>query len=292
MGIGDIFGYTFYIVKNNPRVILPYLICTILVGSIVLYLVLGGLETIYGPSLFSMPQMQAPFSGAQAMQFYEGVLPVLILILLIPLFIASLLVGIYVSVADQGYRKKGISLSAAFQVAKSNYVNLLFTSLLVVIIWIIVISIMAAIFLLPIIVIGAGLGTVLWLALGALVFLAVVILLSILLYEAFTVVILENLGAISAVKRSIEIGKRNMSTIFFVFVIGAVITIGYAIVIGLLAVGIEGAFALAHQLIFGIVISQAINFILASGMSAWLAMIPVGFYRTYVQKASKAKAKK
>ncbi len=293
MGVSDIFGYAFDTIKNNPKIILPYLLLIIFAGGIVLYSVLGGLENIYGPSLFTTPAgPQAPFGMAQLTQFFVGVLPVLSLVFLIAIFITPLIFGIYLSLADQSYRKKSINLGAAFHSAVRRYVDLLATYVLIAIIWIIAILIIAAIFLLPLVSFGAGFGTLLWLLLGMLVLLATVILLSILFYQAYTVVILENLGAVAAVRRSVAIGKQNISAIFSIFALSALIVIGYIIVIGILAVAIEGSFALSHHLLYGITISQAINFILDSAMASWFALIPVGFYMTYVKKAGNAKAKR
>ncbi|MDE1762527.1 MAG: hypothetical protein KGH59_04740 [Candidatus Micrarchaeota archaeon] len=293
MGILGIFGKTFDILKSNPRAILPYLIVTAFFGGIVLYTVFSGLSTAYGINVFGPATATHGLTNASSLvPFYMGLVPVVAALLLVSLFINPLLLGMYLSMADQGYNKKKVSLGGALEVAKRNYAKLFAVGVAIAAIWLAAIGALAAIFLLPLVMGGFGAAAVLWLLLGALVFLVVAVVLGILLYEAFAIVVLEHTGAIAAIKRSIEIGRKNMRNIFAVFIVLGVIVVAYSIALALFQIAMEFAFSGFSVPLVGALVAQAVNFLLGSVMGAWFALLPAGVYFEFAKKVRSSKRRK
>ncbi|MDE1850792.1 MAG: hypothetical protein KGH54_03300 [Candidatus Micrarchaeota archaeon] len=292
MGTIGIFGKTLDILKSNPIGILPYLIVTAFFGGIVLYTVFSGLSAVYGINVFG-PSAPHNLAGVSSLvPFYMSLVPVIAALLLVSLFINPLLLGIYLSMADQGYNKKRVSLGGAFDVAKRNYSKLFAVGVAIAAIWLAVIGVLAAIFLLPLVMGGFGAGAVLWLLLGAIVFIVVAVVLSILLYEAFAIVVLERTGPIAAIRRSIEIGRKNMRGVFAVFIVLGAIVIAYSIALTVFQIALEYAFSATSSPLAGALVAQAVNFLLGSAMGAWFAMLPAGVYFEFAKKASGAKRRK
>ena len=68
-----------------------------------------------------------------------------------------------------------------------------------------------------------------------------------------------------------------------VFLVTAAILIGYITILGLLQTTLEFLASTYGVLSIGIIIAQTINFILGSGLNSWFLMVPVGFYKGYVE---------
>ncbi|MFI5412756.1 MAG: hypothetical protein ACHQX1_02600 [Candidatus Micrarchaeales archaeon] len=291
MGITEIFGKTFDIVKNNPKIILPYLVFTMIIGVFVIYSVFSSIGTIYSSPMIPGGAHTTP-SLNSIIQVYETLVPVLVLIIGLSVFIAPLLLGAYIDIADQGYNRTKVSMSRAFDVAKKNYVHMFLTGLLLFIIWTVFGATFIVAFVLPIVISHVHLLTVLWLLLGCILFFILGIILCLLLYEAYAVVILEKLGAVEAVKRSIDIGKKNLGAIFAVIVVTVLISLGYSLVIGIAVSVIQIPLELSGNIFLGVGIGQFINFVFSSVLSSWIALIPVGFYKEYVASKSKKRIRK
>ncbi|MFI5412954.1 MAG: hypothetical protein ACHQX1_03610, partial [Candidatus Micrarchaeales archaeon] len=107
------------------------------------------------------------------------------------------------------------------------------------------------------------------------------------IYPLNAVLILENNSIINSIKRSIDIGRKNIISIlallFFGFIIALILAIGEGIV-GLIIGFIP---------IIGTGLSQALSQLFSSFLSAWFAIVVVVFYHQYVlgdkDKAQKAK---
>ena len=294
MGVADIFGKTFQILRKNPRIVVPYLLFTFLVGGVVLYTVFSGLGNLYGSGIFGLRGIaHANLSAGlpAVIQFFTGLLTVMVLLGVFSLIVTPFLLGTYINIADQGYGKGIVAFNKAFKVARDNYSRLLGIELLLAVIWIIVLVVLAAIFASPIIFFGANLASGIWLVIGMGVGIAVSVLLGILFYEAYTVAVLENRDVADAIRRSISIGKMNLARIFTIFLITAAILIVYITIITILQVLLETGLAGFGSLFVGATIAQVVNYMLSSGLAVWMALIPVGFYKEYVRSAERKIAK-
>lgn len=292
VGVTEIFSSALETVKDNPRIIVPYLILSFVLGGLAVYGIIHGIASVYGMGVFGQSGSSVATGSAantQMVQLVHGLVPLICLIIIISIFITPLVRGMYISIADQSYKNGRISLGRAFRAAKRRYATLLATMLLIALIWVAVSLVLGAVFLLPIALIGTAFATRAWLFLGLLVLIALMILLSILFYEAYAVVMLENVDAVSAIKRSMSIGRKNLANIFSVFAISAVILALYVIFLTFVAFVFEGGLAAYNQVLTGVAITQLINFVLGSVMGAWFSLIPVGVYRAYVQKDGKRK---
>lgn len=288
MGITNVFGKTFRILRDNPRIIIPNLIFSAFIGSLALYFVFSNLSSLYGINAL---QSAGVHSGAHLagglsamLPFLAALVPFMAIVYLISFFVGPVLYGMYISIAEQGYGKKKVSLRTAWHVAAKNYYNLLATEVLVSIIWIVFVAVLAAIFVVPAVLAIASPLVGAWLGIGTVIFIVGSVLIGIALYEAFAVVIMERLGAFKAIKRSIAIGKRYPCKVFKIFLLALLIVVVYAILISIFQAALEIAFAFAGIIFAGAIIAQAVNFVLNSAVGSWISMVPLGFYLDYVRR--------
>ena len=272
------FNKSFDILRANPKIILPYLIFTAVIGILAVYasLLLVGSASSTGVNTASS-------FLSLALGTLGRLVPLIVLIAALAILVIPLIIGAYISIADQGYQKKKVSLRIAFGVAKRNYLNMLLLSILVTIIWIAVFAVIGLAFVVPAFMLGR-VGTALWLLLGMIVSIVVMVVLTLYLYEAYTVVILEKLGPIGAVRRSFQIGKQRLGLLFKVFALTILVAMGFVIVDSIAVIIIEIPLSLSGQMLLGIGIGQALNFLLSSAFSSWFIMISVAFYKEYVGK--------
>jgi len=287
MGISDLFGKAFGILKANPKIILPYLAYTAIIGVISIYVSLS----IAGSASAAGVNMASGFFS-QAATTLVKLIPLLIFVIIVAVFATPFLIAMYISIADQGYKSKTVYLAKAANVAKSNYLNMLLALILVGVILIIVVLALAALFGLPALVIGHGIGRVLWLLLGVIVSVVVLVALALCLYETYTVLILERLGPIAAIERSFQIGKQKMGPLFKVLLLSMVIAIAFVIVDVIVVFVIQFLLGISGYKLLGLGIAQTINFILGSAFNAWFMMVPVAFYKAYVGKAKASRRRR
>lgn len=288
MGISEIFGDSFGVVRDNPIILLPFFLFTVLItivsvglaGVLLIGLGAGSLSGI--SSLFTTgatPTMSTLLSLLPALLTFIGI------IALIAYLVGVLVTGLYIAIAEQGFKKQRISLNSAFNVAKSAYLRLLGANLLYLIILIIVSLIFAGLFA------GAALThvrAIILLAGFLLLIIAIVVFVAIalLIYQMNTVVILEKRAPVDAVKRSIAIGKSKWVTILGVVVVAAII----GIIVSLISDGVGALigflFSLASPLL-GSGIRTIIVLAIDAFLSSWLALVPVFFYHEYVAKGQR-----
>jgi hypothetical protein len=290
MGITNVFGKTFGILRNNPKILVPNLIFTVILGTAALYIVFSILGGVYGAGIYGSAAVQPRTHGAgtlsMILSFLHALLLPLVLLYVISLFIEPLLYGMYINIAHQGYGKSKVSLRTALRAAKASYGKLLGTEALTIAIWIIAAAILAAVFVLPIVVLGTGVFQLLWLGLGIFIAIFAAVLLGICLYEAYAVVMIERLGPAAAIKRSVSLGRQNTMSVFKIFLVTIAIVAVYSALIGTFQTLLELGFSAVGSLLIGMAIAQIINFVLSSGLSAWIAMIPAGFYFDYLRKGT------
>lgn len=267
----DLLGNAYDILKNNPKIIVPYLIISVFTAI---------LQNLIPNSGFG--------SGALGLGVAFSVVAIVIFGYLIVFVLQIFLTGFYVSIADQGYKKETISFDKAFAVAKQNFVRILLTYLLLFVIAVIVAIVLIAIFLAPLFALGlfsgssssstglAGAGIIVILfGLALIIIIPLTILITILLYQLYPALVLETLGPVNAIKRSIAIGRNNMVPILLVFLATAAVGFLFAIIPYLIAVGISLLNQLAGSILSGIVQSIVVS---------WSSLIPVLFYYNYVAK--------
>ncbi len=284
MGIGAVFTKTFDILKKNPKIIWPYLIFTAVIGVAALYFSLS-LVSSYSGSLGSA----TPGYAAAALDVLAGLVPLILVVMLVSVFVAPFMYGMYMDIADQGYGGGKVLLKKAYDTARANYLNMLLAGIAVGICWVVAVAVLAIVFALPAAAFGLHFTTGLWIALGVLVSIVALILLSIYLFEVYAVVIIEGKSPIDAIRRSFDIGKKNLGSIFGVLAITCVIGVCFAIVDSLVIIALEFLLTAGVGRGFGIAGAQVVNFILSAAFSSWIALLPVGFYKEFISKKGKAK---
>ena len=282
MGIGAVFTKTFDVLKKNPKIILPYLLFTAIIGVAAVYFSLS-LVNSYSTGLGSA----SPGYASAALDVLAGLVPLILVIMLVSVFVAPFLCGMYIDMADQGYRGGKVLLKKAYGTAKANYLNMLLAGLAVGVFWVVAVAVLAIVFALPAAAFGLHFATGLWIVLGVLVSIIALVLLSIYLFEVYTVLIIEGRGPIDAIKRSVDIGKNNTGSIFGVLAITCVIGVCFAIVDSLIIIALEFLLTIGIGKGFGIAGAEMVNFILSAAFSSWLALFPVGFYKEFISKKGK-----
>ncbi len=204
-----------------------------------------------------------------------------------------LLAGMYIDMARQGARGK-VSLNAAWEVAVSRFWQLLLLEIIIAVIFIVIALVIAAgsgVFsqlstLLPLITSNtlANQSSISTLApvlarLGEFLVLLIIVMVvvSIFLYQANVVVVLEKRSATDALNRSIEIGKKNFFSILLFFILIFILSLIFFIIFGLLS----------RIPIIGVVILLVAEMF----FSAWVAMLPTMFYFEYAAPAARKTGK-
>jgi hypothetical protein len=270
----SIFGVvseSFDIIKRNPIIVLPVLIAyvavTLSIGTIVvftgIYAVLGLHVTTY---LHHMPSINSISQHAILL------VSVLVLIAFVIIGLVQLLLGgIYVSMGEQFYTGRKVSLDAAFKKAESRYLAMLGAGVIML-----AVVLLIALVLGSILYIGgrALLASFSWPLLFTVIILAILpliaaVIIAILFFQTTTVIIVENKGPVPAIKKAMEIGGKNFLAIFALYLIIAVL---YAVL---------GLFALIP--IVGIII----QFIGGTILGIISLLVQPGFYFNYVSTNSK-----
>ena len=211
--------------------------------------------------------------------------------LIVLLFMAPLWAGTYYSMVFQGLDAKRVSIFDAFGAARGRYFSLLLTMFLQIVIYIVVFGVILSPLAGPVLaLINNGSGTSVASALagqllkllliGTLVFVGLLIaslVLVPLLYEATALVMIEGLGGVDAIKRSIEIGRENFWKIVWLMIV-----FGFAI--GMIYVGewiVAAIFGVMGH-VLGAVVGAVISVLVASFVAAWSYALQIVFYREFV----------
>lgn len=283
MKVSRIFENAFGILKANPKIILPFFILMLLIGVLSVYLSFSlsnaatsaGINTVH--AFFSMVLTN------------PGAVLLLMLIIIIGVFVSPLPVTMYISIADQSYEKATVSLARAFAVAKKNYSNMLFLSVFIMIFWMGVLALLAAVFALPAVITGAGVGTVLWILIGVVVSLVVLVVLTLCFYEASTVLILEKLAPVDAVSRSFQIGTKRLKLLFKILLFTILVTVVFIVLDVVVVYAVHAIVGLSGHKQLGLWVAELVNFLLVSAFDSSIMMVPVVFYKEYVEKRAQGK---
>ena len=270
---------SFELVKDNyAKFLLIYLVMAavsaiiLLIFVVVVLLGLGGSVTL---------RSVAPLAGAV-------LIGIIILFLISPIW-----TGVYYSMALQALGSRRASVFDAVGAAKKNYAGLLLTMFLQTIIYLVIYAIIFSPLVKPVLAVvrgfggvgGAGLsalaGPILKLLLiGVLVlvgFLVATFILMPLLYEAVPLVMLENLGSVEAIKRSVELGKGN-----FWKLVWLVTVFWFAVGMAYFAEWIVAAIfgVLGHAI--GVIASVALSLLVAAFVVAWSYALQIVFYKEFI----------
>ncbi len=228
----DVLLNGFSVVKDNPKVILVYLILSALSfasASPLLLTFLSNKATIVNIANTNSFTPGVAKVGAELV--LSGILAA-VLLLVIALFIQPMFVGMIIEAGFQSASRKYISLNEAFDKAKSRYVKLVWTNFLVSVIEIL--GALAVVILLVIILLAGINSTVLalFLLISAVIAIAYAVLAAILLYLAMPAVMAENKSGIAALRISYNITRKDKAGIFAIFVVVGIISFLASTIIG------------------------------------------------------------
>lgn len=265
MDIPKIFSDSFNDILSNPNAIIPSLILSILLILFIIAIVLIFFSSTIASNI--MLFINSPLSFISNMSLFGGVINFFIEILL-SIFIISFLIsmfmsGIFVAMADQLVRKEKLNIRAAVSIASSRYLNLLGAGIISIAIFLVVIAIPLSLLILSFY-IQISLFSFILAAVFAIILLVLLILATIYLFQVTTVIIIENKGPITAIKRSFQIAAKKRTDIFIVLVLMALINIAISF--------ISGFFDLIPFI--GIIIALIVDI----SATVWFGMIPVYFY--------------
>lgn len=257
---------SYNIVRNQPKVVVPYLLFAILfaiIGVVVFVLLILSYLGTAGPS-------SVPLGTIIAFVVVAGILGIVG---------GAIMDGTYISMAAQGLKGK-ITIRTAFDNAMNKLLSLLGVTLLIAVVSVAAIGGISVIF---------GIGTLIAtfsnissMSHAALIaaflslipfFIVVIIVggvLTIFFYLATVLVILENKGAVDALITSINLGAKNFVTILIFLVVVFVISILASLI-----------FAVINLIP---IIGQIITFILGLFLYSWNFMLPTMFYFEYIKK--------
>lgn len=261
MAIEKVLEHTLDLVRRERKVVLPIVLIWIpyalfaiialqAVFSVEQYMSLEGMQEILTDSvlLWQVIESLLPYIAVSV--------PVIVLSFSISVFLSC----VYAEITRQSYTQHRVSLSQSFSVAKSRFLSLLWT-------YIVEFLIMVLVFV-ALIALGVLGGTIGGIVLAALIGIVSLVLFNLFFYETPAIVVLEGKGGLEAVKRSYEIGRRNLGSLFVVLLI-----------VGIIAGTVKGG--LGQIPYVGSILSTLSMLFL----NTWYYMIPNVFYYEYEKRA-------
>lgn len=211
--------------------------------------------------------------------------------LIILLLMSPFWVGVYYSMVFQGLDAKRISIFDAMGVARGRYFSLLLVMFLQVVIYLVIFGLILSPLIGPVLglinsggsasIASAIMGQIIKLLLiGTLVFVGLMIaalVLLPLLYEATALVMIEGLGGVDAIRRSIEIGRENFWKIVWLMTVFGLV-VGMIYVVEWIITAVFGV--MGHVL--GIVVGAVLSVLVSSLVTAWSYALQIVFYREFV----------
>ena len=211
--------------------------------------------------------------------------------LIILLLMSPLWAGAYYSMVLQGLGAKRVSIFDALGAARRRYSSLLLVMFLQMVIYLVIFGAILSPLIGPVFglmkvsgstsIASAIAGQILKLLLiGTLVFVGLLIgalVLVPLLYEATALVMIEDLGGVDAIRRSIEIGRENFWKIVWLMTV-------FGLVVGMIYVVewiVTAAFGVTGP-VLGVVVGAVLSVLVASFIAAWSYALQIVFYREFV----------
>ena len=211
--------------------------------------------------------------------------------LIILLLMSPFWVGVYYSMVFQGLDAKRVSIFDAMGAARGRYFSLLLVMFLQVVIYLVIFGLILSPLIGPVLglinsggsasIASAIMGQIIKLLLiGTLVFVGLMIaalVLLPLLYEATALVMIEGLGGVDAIRRSIEIGRENFWKIVWLMTVFGLV-VGMIYVVEWIVTAVFGV--MGHVL--GIVVGAVLSVLVSSLVTAWSYALQIVFYREFV----------
>ena len=211
--------------------------------------------------------------------------------LIILLLMSPFWVGVYYSMVFQGLDAKRVSIFDAMGVARGRYFSLLLVMFLQVVIYLVIFGLILSPLIGPVLglinsggsasIASAVMGQIIKLLLiGTLVFVGLMIaalVLLPLLYEATALVMIEGLGGVDAIRRSIEIGRENFWKIVWLMTVFGLV-VGMIYVVEWIVTAVFGV--MGHVL--GIVVGAVLSVLVSALVTAWSYALQIVFYREFV----------
>ncbi len=260
MGIIEPITAVFDIEFHNLQSLIPQLLFVVvlaIIGGIALLSVSSGtLGALASSMSTSTTGSLLSLLGAIAA---VGIVLVLFAIIgvLVFLVLGALVIGAYASIVKQKMTSGSFNISKAFDEARANWVRLIVVSLIV---GVISIGVNVVLELIPVA--------------GAILAIIVGLVLSILLFEANSMVIIEGKEPIAAIQRSIEIGKDNFWSMLGMLIVFG-IAVGIISVVVILVFSLAGAVASAAGISGAVILGVLIVFLFIEPLGY---MLPATFY--------------
>lgn len=286
MSVVDVYKKSFDILKQNPKIVLPYIayFIAIVVIEVIIFLSVGLLGAASG--------------GAAALLGSGSFVGALALLGIIAALLSVLMSGTYLAIAGQGYDSGKVTLGAAFDVSKRRFVPLLGYTVIVIVIALVILVPFIAVGWSSLRDLGSGFGSVLSSGASGLtassltplillgfrvlslfiIYILVAGIVSIFYYTGTAIIVLDNKGAVEALKQSIGIGRTRFVQIVGLYLLGLVIGICFAVVYVVLLI----------IPILGIILAYLLQFFFAS----WISMIPAVYYLNEIKKSAAPEPKK
>ncbi len=227
MGIWDLLGESFDILKSNLSIfVLPILTAIAILVFIVC-------EVALAFFILGINVLGEAFPGISGILSSSGLIPFLVIsaILVVLLIVCMLIIsGAYVVIANQSKKKEIVSVKNALRKAYSRVWSLFGAGVIMFLMEIVPVLLVIGLPIYYLIVNPTAIASSTFVfAIIFVISVAWIIFTSILMYQAYVVVLLENKNALDAVNRSIEIGKNNIWEIFaalaITYIVSAVLSL-------------------------------------------------------------------
>ncbi|MEM0201079.1 MAG: hypothetical protein QXD23_01610 [Candidatus Micrarchaeaceae archaeon] len=299
MDVSKILYDSFNDIISNPKILLPYLISSILISLIVFsffyisiiytnnplnsYIKYSNNLSKYNTSQYNYSENFSNIPALSALSYinsgsniYNLFLYLIIILIIISVFsfiISTFIAGTITALVEQIKKNKKLKILEAFRKSSSKFLSLICAGIIIGIIGIICIGI-------PLILgIFSILGIISFGILLGIFFIIFAIIIAIFFTISFflvnTLIIIEGLGPIEAIKKSFKIGLYKKLEIFILLLLIFVILFIFDIIISIFS--------------YIPILNILIIFILEIFISTWFLMVPVYFYYQLIKEIPKNK---
>jgi len=226
----EVIEYSFNLMKNHPKILLPQVLIWLVTVSATTMIYFAVLDLI---PLIPQLTAQDPAVLTQIFSVLGNYLYPLFFVITLAWLVNTYVQVVYPDITKQAFTKKNIQLNQAFSVASSKFLRLLWTQIVLFLLLIGVVSVSVMIFIVLAIV-SPIIATII---LGLVLFVAIVYVFPG-LFLLVPVVVLENRVGLVAIKRSFQIAKGRVLSIWILIVILAIFIGLISLVTNLPGIGI------------------------------------------------------
>jgi len=225
--VANVLVYSFNLIRKKPKIVLPELLYWIVLALVIVlfYLVSINMTNFFIPAKSSLVYTN----------LISNLIPFSIFMILI-FVVAVYIQGIYPDIVRQAFTKKDIVLTESFKTARKRFCSLLWTNILLILLIMLIIGGAAALLIgmLGILKIVSPLIGIM-LVLG---FIVATIFGIPGIYMLSTVVVLENLSGIAAIKRSFALSRGRVLSIWGVIFLIGIFSMGLYVLILVPVIGL------------------------------------------------------